>query len=75
MGLVAPRPKRRRSGRVGNGGAIYVSWHKAKVAIRKTMNARMKDMRSKAKFYANAIMSTTKTVPDKSEALIKMWWN
>ena len=38
------------------------------------MNARMKDMGAKAKFYANA-MSTTKTVPDKSEALIKMWWN
>ena len=32
-------------------------------------------MKIKAKSYVNAIMRTTKTVPDKSEVLVKMWEN
>ena len=48
---------------------------KQKVAIQKPTNARMEEMRIKAKSYVNAIMRTTKTVPDKSEVLIKMWDN
>ncbi|HBI40105.1 MAG TPA: hypothetical protein DDY16_04070 [Tenacibaculum sp.] len=48
---------------------------KQKITVKRTMNARMEDMKMKAKSYVNAIMRTTKTVPDKSEVLVKMWEN
>ena len=48
---------------------------KQKVTVKRTTNARVEDMKIKAKSYVNAIMRTTKTVPDKSEVLVKMWEN
>ena len=48
---------------------------KQKVTVKRTTNARVEDMKIKAKSYVNTIMRTTKTVPDKSEVLVKMWVN